>query len=59
MFSHGDAAVQVFSARAAASRANGAKSRGPRTAEGKARASQNVLKHGIGPGRARQSACCP
>jgi hypothetical protein len=47
MSSHGDAAVDLFNARAAASRANGARSRGPRTAEGKARASRNALKHGM------------
>ena len=41
------AAVSVSSARAEASRKNGAKSPGPRTAEGRARSSQNALKHGM------------
>jgi len=38
---------KISAARIAASRANGAKSKGPRTAEGKSRVSTNALKHGL------------
>jgi hypothetical protein len=41
------AAVPLSNARAEASRRNGARSRGPKTAEDKTRSAQNALKHGM------------
>jgi hypothetical protein len=48
--------ISLAAARAEASRRNGARSRGPKTPEGRARTSQNALKHGF---RAQQHVVLP
>ena len=47
----GPTLVVGLEVQARASRKNGAKSRGPRTSQGKARASRNALKHGLRAGK--------